>query len=178
MNFPITILVADDNSQIRHITTTLLEREGYRTLQAENGAECLQLAKEYLPSLILLDVVLPDFSGFDVLHQIKSDPATDYLMVVLISSIKTDTDIQIFGLDGGADAYITRPISNTEFLARIRACLRQVSVLNRFQTAEQRFRLAVEESPSSVVITDATGIIEYINPRFTAVTGFSPIDAF
>jgi two-component system cell cycle response regulator len=97
---------------------------GYETLEAVNGADCLRLAAERKPDLILLDVVFLDIDGRDVCRRIKSDPETAEIYVVRLASIRTESDCQTDGLEYGADGCRARPIPNLEPLARDKAILR------------------------------------------------------
>ena len=118
------ILVVNDDPLVLRAHSRLLEREGYRVIQAEAGGEGLELVQELEPDLVLLDVVLPDVSGYDVCQQIKLIPESKQPMVMLLSGVKTDTTSRAKGLESGADDVIALPISNRELLARVRASLR------------------------------------------------------
>jgi DNA-binding response OmpR family regulator len=104
---------------------------GYETFEASNGADCLKMAAEHKPDLILLDVVLPDIDGREVCRLIKSNPETADIYVVLLSSIQVQSDSQAEALERGADGYIARPIPNRELLARVKAVLRLKYAENR-----------------------------------------------
>src|SRR6185295_15947503 len=88
--------------------------------------------------LVLLDVMLPDTNGVDLCRQIKSEPETRNLFVVLLSSVETSPDSQVTGLEAGADGYIARPIENRELVARVQAML-------RIKRAESALRQAHDE---------------------------------
>lgn len=95
----------------------IIKGAGYEALEAVNGADCLRLAAERKPDLILLDAVLPDIDGRDLCRRIKSDPETAAIYVVRLASIRTESDCQTDGLEHGADGCIARPIPNRELLA-------------------------------------------------------------
>lgn len=138
MNRDIKILIVDDDLDILSATARVIQKAGYHVIKACTGSECLHKAKERMPDLILLDVVLPDAEGQELCKQIKADPLFQGTFVVLISGKKIASDEKAEGLDVGADGYIARPISNRELLARIRAMV-------RILTAErERDRLIVE----------------------------------
>jgi len=115
------ILVIDDNPDIRLLSTMLLKRAGYEVLEASTGQECLDIVRTHHPSLILLDVMLPDMTGFEVCRQIKNNENLKDIFVILASGIRVSSENQAEGLDMGADGYIIRPIPNKEFLARVQA---------------------------------------------------------
>lgn len=115
------VLVVDDYPGNVFLSTTLLRTVGYEVLEATTGKECLDAVYSHHPDLILLDVMLPDMSGIDICRQVKSDINLKNIFVILVSGIQVSSEHQADGLDIGADGYITRPISNKEFLARVQA---------------------------------------------------------
>lgn len=116
-----TVLVVDDYAGNVFLASTLLKSAGYEVLEATTGKECLDAVHAHHPDLILLDVMLPDMSGVEICRQIKSDIGLKNIFVILASGIQVSSEHQAEGLDIGADGYITRPISNKEFLARVQA---------------------------------------------------------
>ncbi len=118
------VLVTDDDSNMLLLETMLLETEGYEVFQAESGEECLQAAFTHRPDIILLDVMLPDMTGLEVCRKIKEDEALRDTFVILVSGILVSSEFQADGLDTGADGYMTKPIDNAEFLARVRSVVR------------------------------------------------------
>lgn len=118
------ILVVDDSDDLRTVFCRLLTRAGYEVLGARTGQECLRLATEQKPDLVLLDVVLPDMTGVEVCKQIKSDERTGGTLVLSISGTRISGPNQAESLDGGADAYITKPIDGQALLAHVNALLR------------------------------------------------------
>jgi len=127
------ILVTDDDPLALKAAEHLLSSVGYEVFTASNGEETLRLAEIHPLDLILLDVILPDIEGTEVCRRIKADPLTAGIFIVLLSGIRTGSDEQAQGMEGGADGYIARPITNRELLARIQAYL-------RIKTAEQALK--------------------------------------
>jgi DNA-binding response OmpR family regulator len=117
------LLVVDDNVAALKACARLLGQAGYDVAQAEDGRTALTLVRTFRPALVLLDVILPDISGREVLRQIKADPELAEISVVLLTSIATSLEAITAGLMIGADDYIARPIANQELLARVRAVL-------------------------------------------------------
>jgi two-component system alkaline phosphatase synthesis response regulator PhoP len=116
------ILVVDDEPMIRKAIKLACEKEGYQIVEAENGNEALRQLEAAKPNLILLDLMLPDISGFDVCRDIRrSDPRVP----IIILSAKTEEIDIVVGLEIGADDYITKPFRARELLARIAAHLRK-----------------------------------------------------
>ena len=119
-----TILVVDDEAPIREMIRSNLEFSGFNVLEAANAMEAHGLAVDALPDLVLLDWMMPNTSGIELLRRFRSDELTRYLPVVMLTA-KDDEDNRIQGLDVGADDYITKPFSNRELIARINALLRR-----------------------------------------------------
>src|SRR4030042_4207551 len=118
------VLVVDDEPDLLDINSTILRSAGYEVLEASTGNDCLRIATEEHPDLILLDVNLPDISGIDVCRQIKADPELIGTYVILISGMKASSENQVEGLEEGADGYIVAPISKRKLLARAHAVVR------------------------------------------------------
>ena len=147
--------------------------DGYQTLEASNGTDCLKLAAEYKPDLILLDVVLPDIDGREVCRRIKSNPETTDIPVILFSSFQVESDSQAEGLEQGADGYIARPISNREFLARVKSILKLKSVEKRLRESETRYRIVADFTYDWEYWVDAEGNFLYVSPSCERITGYA-----
>jgi adenylate cyclase len=123
MHHPPRILVVDDNETNRDILITRLNVHGYELLQAADGEECLAVAKERLPDLILLDVMMPKMDGIEATKRIKSDPSLPFIPIILVTA-KADTKDVVAGLEAGADEYLTKPVEQTSLVARVKSVLR------------------------------------------------------
>ena len=115
------ILLVDDENSIVESLRYALEKEGYSVVEAADGAEALRLARSTLPDLVLLDIMLPGMSGFEVCRTLRKESTVPILML----TARSDEPDRIVGLDLGADDYITKPFSMREVLARVRAALRR-----------------------------------------------------
>jgi len=102
------ILVCDDEPYILMALTDAVEMEGYECVTAVNGREALQKARETLPDLIMLDIMMPFMDGFEVCRELKADAATRDIPVIMLTAKSQQVDIQK-GKDAGADDYITKP---------------------------------------------------------------------
>jgi DNA-binding response OmpR family regulator len=118
------VLCVDDDPELLLINSSMLQSAGHQVFAASTGNECLRIAKEKLPEIILLDVVLPDMHGFEVCRQIKADPKLASASVIFISGLEHSADSQVKGIESGADGYIRRPLSSKELLSRIHAMIR------------------------------------------------------
>jgi len=114
------ILIADDSSTARHVLFQMLARHGYRCILAETAKEAMDKAKSEKPDLILLDVVMPDMSGFEVTRMITRDEATKHIPVILCTSKSHDTD-RVWGMRQGATGYVVKPVDEQDLLAKIKA---------------------------------------------------------
>ena len=117
-----TILVIDDELHIRTILTYMLEQEDFRVIQASCGAEALMMLDDFLPDLILLDIMMPDMDGFTVLSRIRGQFRTHNLPVILLTA-HGETDQKVRGLQAGANDYLVKPFVPEELLLRVRNML-------------------------------------------------------
>ncbi|MEX2626055.1 MAG: response regulator [Ilumatobacteraceae bacterium] len=168
------VLVVDDNEDARDATIRMLERDGLTVAGASNATTAWDLVNGTRPRLVLLDVVLPDASGFDVLRRIRSRSDLDETMVVMLSSMRTSIPDRTLGLDAGADGYIVRPIDNDELVARVRAQLRQSSLLRQLRRSEQRYRDMIDAQVDGVLIVDRDGLVRYANPSADRLFALEP----
>ena len=121
---PFTILIADDQPDNLRLLSRYLEKEGYSYIEAMDGLETLEKVRNYLPDLVLLDINMPFKDGFAVLEEIRADPVTEHIPVIILTAARLDpTEIQA-GLNMGADDYVTKPFDKNELFARIRTKLR------------------------------------------------------
>ncbi|MFF7708358.1 response regulator [Pseudomonas sp. NPDC007930] len=118
---PATVLVIDDEAQIRKFLRISLAAQGYRVLEAENGAQGLAQAALAQPDLVVLDLGLPDQDGQQVLRELREWASVP----VLVLSVRASEAQKVQALDAGANDYVTKPFGIQEFLARVRALLRQ-----------------------------------------------------
>jgi DNA-binding response OmpR family regulator len=114
-----TILIVDDEPDIRAILETFLQAHGFRTLTAADGIEAVELGVNRRPDLVLLDVMMPDMSGFQVARMLKDDPATAQIPVIMLTA-KTQQSDRFWGLDSGAVAYIHKPFELQDVLDQVR----------------------------------------------------------
>jgi DNA-binding response OmpR family regulator len=115
------LLLIEDDPSIRFVLRQALEDEGYLVVEAETGEEGVRIARSSQVDCILLDLRLPDLSGFDVCRQIRMESFVPIIMV----TAQTDTHDMVAGLEAGADDYVTKPVIVKELAARIRATLRR-----------------------------------------------------
>ncbi len=119
-----TVLIVEDEESILEVLCYNLKKEGFRTIGTTSGEDAIDLTKQNLPDLILLDLMLPGINGLDLCKYIKSDDATKHIPVVMLTAKGEESDI-VSGLELGADDYITKPFSPKILIARVRAVLRR-----------------------------------------------------
>lgn len=117
------VLIVDDEPQVRRFLRTALPAAGYRFVEAENGAEALRLAEQYVPDVVLLDLGLPDMEGREVARALRRWSKVP----ILVLSARGEERQKVELLDAGADDYLTKPFGFEELVARIRAALRRVA---------------------------------------------------
>lgn len=120
------ILVVDDERPIAEIIKYNLQKEGFEVQTAYDGDEAIKMVHKMNPELVILDIMLPKKNGFEVLKEIR----IQYVMPVIMLTAKEEENDKITGLELGADDYITKPFSNKELIARVRANLRRVKLSN------------------------------------------------
>ena len=138
------ILMVDDEPRNLRILEGILAPLGYDLRRAENGTGALEQAATNPPDLILLDVMMPGLSGFDVCHQLKSQPQTQFIPVVLVTAL-TDRDARVTGIEAGADDFITKPVDANELRARVRSLLRIKSLHDELQQKTESLQEANRE---------------------------------
>ncbi len=116
-----TILIADDDSNICELLRLYLEKDGFKTVIANNGREALDFADKFLPDLIVLDIMMPQLDGWQVCREIRKKSNTPIIML----TAKGETFDKILGLELGADDYVSKPFDSKEVVARIKAILRR-----------------------------------------------------
>lgn len=121
------ILVVDDEENIRRLLSYSLGKAGYDVTEARNGADALNAVGIAKPDLIVLDVMMPVMDGNEVVMRLKANPQTAEIPVILLSARTSDVD-KVYGLDIGADDYVTKPFSVNELIARIKARLRRLAL--------------------------------------------------
>jgi two-component system alkaline phosphatase synthesis response regulator PhoP len=127
-----TILVVDDDQQNLELVQAYLEDIECETLAARDGIEALELVADAKPDLILLDVMMPKMSGFEVCRRLKNDPDTSNIPVIMVTALNEFGDIER-GIDSGTDDFVSKPINKLELLTRIRTMLKLKHLTDRLQ---------------------------------------------
>lgn len=119
-----SILVVEDEARIAQVVAAYLERDGYRVRQAHDGRQALALTKTEVPDLVVLDLMLPEVSGWDVTRELRKDPRTAAVPIIMATA-RDEVYDRIVGLELGADDYVVKPYDAKELVARVHAVLRR-----------------------------------------------------
>lgn len=120
------IYVVEDDRNIREIERIALQNSGYQVVEFENAADFFKALKQQVPDVLLLDIMLPDGDGLDIVKSIRADAAACNLPIILVTAKTTELD-KVHGLDNGADDYLTKPFGIMELISRVKALLRRTS---------------------------------------------------
>lgn len=130
------IIIIEDEPDILEVLSYNLKREGFEVFSATNGTLGLSLVEKELPDLILLDLMLPGMDGIEICSSIKSNPATQNALIIMVTAKGEESDI-VLGLGVGADDYITKPFSPKELVARVKAVLRRGNIVDSAPATEK-----------------------------------------
>jgi len=168
----IRVVVVDDTLANRWVLMRVLEEAGYTVLEGETASDALRLAQDR-PDLVVLDVRLPDGSGFELARRLKAMPHTADIPLLLISASFTSPNERAQGLDAGADGYLTHPVEPPVLLATIRALLRSRAAERALRESEERFRSMADSAPLMIWLGDASGNAEWFSRSWLEFTGMT-----
>ena len=179
-----TVLVVDDNPTTRYATARVIRAAGFETLEAGTGGEALELASQRI-SAVVLDVHLPDFSGFEVCRELRIKPSTATLPVVHLSANFVRNEDKVAGLNAGADAYLVHPVEPPVLIATLQALIRARMAEEKQRNSEARFRAIYDHAPTGMALIEVDGRFADVNPAMVAMLGQSrealigqPVSAF
>ncbi len=147
-----TILIIDDDIDTLKLVGIMLERKGFRILASTTGEKGLQLANKENPDLILLDIMIPDITGYEIARTIRGNPATETIPIIMFTA-RSQVDDKVEGLEAGADAYITKPARPRELFAQVNSILKRAP--QRSTTAGS---MAIEKGTLIGIISSKGGI--------------------
>jgi CRP-like cAMP-binding protein/CheY-like chemotaxis protein len=154
-----TILVIDDNTDIRENTAEILELAGYRTFTAENGKQGVELAIKERPSVIVCDIMMPELDGYGVLHLLRKNAETQNIPFIFLTA-KTERGDFRKGMEMGADDYITKPFEDIELLNAVEVRLRKTQIL------EQNYAASPQGLTQFLKDVKSTGLIEKLSEQY------------
>lgn len=179
------ILVVDDEADIVELVRYNLTQEGFEVICAFSGEASLEMVSKEKPSLVVLDLMLPGINGLDVCKQIKSNPATKAVQVVMLTAKGEDSDI-VTGIEAGADDYVTKPFSPKVLIARVKLALRKASGQKakgkRIEAGEividtERFEVLVEGRPVDMTFTEFNVLLALLKQRGRVFSRYDIMDA-
>ena len=160
------ILIADDREQNRYILSRSLMQAGYVCEEAKNGREAIEKAASLAPSLVILDVHLPDASGYDICTRIKTNPASSHIPVLQISASFISGEDKARSLEAGADAFLTHPIDSVVLLATVRSLLRLRAAETLARESSEQWQSAFDALSEGLALVNPQGELTRFNRAF------------
>jgi DNA-binding response OmpR family regulator len=158
-----TILVIDDNNDIRENTAEILEMSGYKTLTAENGKQGVDIALKEKPNLIVCDIMMPELDGYGVLHMLRKNEETQNIPFIFLTA-KTERSDFRKGMEMGADDYVTKPFEDIELLNAVEVRLKKAEVL------EQKYAASPQGLSQFLHDVKSSGLIEKLSDQYEVET--------
>jgi PAS domain S-box-containing protein len=165
------LLIVDDNTATRYALRRRMERQGFTVSEAGTGTEGLAMIKDHVPDALILDVNLPDMSGFDIVRQLRAAPRTALLPVVHVSAASIQTGDIVTGLEAGADAYLVHPVDPDVLLATLRTLLRVRDTEYALRESEERFREIFANVSAPIAVVDGSLKVHEANHAFAQLLG-------
>lgn len=164
------ILIVDDREENRYVVKRMLDSAGYLCEEADRGDLALNIART-IPDLVILDVNLPDMSGYEVCRTLKADPYTASIMVLQVSASFISNDDRVKALEAGADAYITQPFDRMVLVATVRALLRLRTAETHSRKASQQWQTTFDSLSEGVAVINEDGCLTRWNNAFQTICG-------
>lgn len=164
----ITVLVVDDREASRYTSAHALTRSGFKVIEAATGKEALELARQQ-PTVIILDVKLPDIIGYEVCRRIKANSQTKHIPVLQLSAAFLNNESKLYALESGADAYLIQPVDPVVLVATVKSLVRVHQAESTAHLAARQWQTTFDALSEGVAIIDATGIIRRCNRAMTGL---------
>ena len=170
------ILNIDDDENGRELLSRYLLKAGFQVLEAATGAEGIRLALEAKPELILLDIRLPDFNGFEVCRRLRETPATACTPILQLSASYRDEEARVQSLEVGADAYLTKPVERQRLLSTVNSLLRLRKAEEQVRNAAAEWTTAFDALQDGVALLDLAGNVTRANRRYKNLSATYRLD--
>ena len=165
-----TVLVVDDRVENRYVIAHALMRSGFSAVEASTGKEALELAKG-LPTVIILDVKLPDILGYEVCRRIKANPLTSHIPILQLSAAFLSNESRVYALDSGADAYLTQPVEPYVLVATVRSLVRLREAESQAKVSALHWQATFDALDEGVALVDSAGTVQRCNRAMTSLLG-------
>jgi PAS domain S-box-containing protein len=162
----------DDNDGARYAVAQLLRKAGFRVVEAATGSDALQQVASH-PDLIVLDIGLPDASGFEVCRQFRSRPETARVPILHLSGTFSTSEYRVRGLEGGADGFLTKPVEPAELIATLRAMLRMRRAEEALRESNRTLEAIIQACPLAIVNLDTEGKVRRWNAAAERIFGWT-----
>ncbi|GEM_PF-1023805 len=166
------ILVADDERVTRMLLRHLLEKDGYQVIETKNGAECLEAYQKHQPDMVLLDAMMPVMDGFTCCRELVKFPRTEQIPVLMITALDDQASVDR-AFQAGATDYVTKPIHPPLLRQRLKRILQATWAEKALRDSEKKYRSLVDNLKEVIFQLDKKGVITFLNPAWTEMTGFS-----
>jgi putative two-component system response regulator len=167
---PGVILIVDDSEDNRLLLSSQLKMQGYQILQAEDGHEGIEMVKRERPDLVLLDIMMPGMSGFEVCSRLKSDPQTAGIPIIIVTALR-DVEYRIQGIEAGADEFLSRPHHREELMVRVRSLLQLKRARDGLEEERNRLELLYEVTRATMSQLNLQQMmVEILSQTLTAVS--------
>jgi len=170
-----TVLVVDDEAQMRRVIADILHRDGYEVLEAADTVQADAILERILPCMMLVDVVLPGMNGLSYCASLKHDPRTEHIPVALVTGREKREDVEA-GIAAGAVDYIKKPFDRDEIRLRVRSQIRRHEELRERQRVEDQLRTVALAVHDAIIVMDDNGLVTMWNDGATRMFGFGPLE--
>ena len=166
-----TVLIIDDNIATTYAMRRVMDRHGWTVIEAATGTDGLARLRSEPVDVLVLDVNLPDMSGFDIVRQLRADPTMRLLPIVQVSAASIHTKDVVAGLESGADSYLIHPVDPGVLIATVRALLRVSEAEGALRESEQRLRDIFAYVAAPIAVVDGSLTVHQRNAAFNALHG-------
>lgn len=164
-------MVVDDNPMNLSLMEAMLSPEGYSVTLYDSGKACIEAVGKNAPDIILLDAMMPDLNGLQVVRQLKADAATRIIPVVMVTSLSDMAD-RVESIDAGADDFLSKPVTKIELLARVRSLVKIKAYNDQLAESEKRYRELVQDANVIIVVMNGQGKITFMNEYGLSFFGY------
>ena len=167
-----TVMVVDDNLLNLSLMEAMLTPEGYNVTLHDSGKACMDALHSSVPDVILLDAMMPNLDGFQIIRQLKGCEATRSIPVVMVTSL-SDMKDRVEAINAGADDFLTKPVIKIELLARVRSLIKIKTFNDQLFESEKRYRELVQDANVIIIILDDIGKITFVNEFGLSFFGYT-----